>query len=79
MNVLVERYESQLSTILDKHAPVKTRVVTVRPSSPWYTDGIKAEKVKRRKLERRWRKTKLTVNHEIFKTQWKRVLFGRYF
>ena len=73
LDVLVERYESQLSTILDKHAPVQTRVVTVRPSSPWYTDGIKAEKVKRRKLERRWRKTKSTVDHEIFKTQCKVV------
>lgn len=35
-----EHFESTFSTILDKHAPFKTRRVT-RPPAPWLTDEIK--------------------------------------
>ena len=37
--------------------PLKTRLVTSRPSAPWYSEEIAAEKRKRRKLERHWRKS----------------------
>jgi len=44
------------STILDKHAPEKTRYRTIRPRYPWYNDDIKEQRRLRRRLERRWRK-----------------------
>ena len=37
----------------------------MRPVAPWYTHDIAQANVKRRKLERLWRKTKLTVHSEV--------------
>src|SRR3977135_3683739 len=49
--------------------PVITRTVTCHPPAPWYTQEIALARQKRRQLERRWRKTKLTVDREIFVAQ----------
>ena len=49
---LCDQYHSQLSQLVDVHAPLQTRVLTSRPSTPWYSIEIAAEKTKRRKLER---------------------------
>lgn len=62
-------YESELSNVLNRHAPIKKRVVTVQPDAPWYTDDIKCEKRKRRKLERIWRATRLQNDRERFVRQ----------
>ncbi len=45
---LVSAYSSTLGTLLDKHAPEKTRNMVDRPKEPWYTDQIKQEKLKRK-------------------------------
>ncbi|PFX17564.1 hypothetical protein AWC38_SpisGene18105 [Stylophora pistillata] len=55
IHVVVNNYDEVLRSLLDKHAPVKERVVTVRPSAPWYTAEVTAGKQKRRQLERKWR------------------------
>ena len=65
---LVLQYDSVLSSILDKHAPIRKRVVTVRPAAPWYTERISDEKRKRRKLERRWRASSLDSDYQIYQT-----------
>ncbi|CAM4527022.1 unnamed protein product [Leuciscus chuanchicus] len=36
----VDYYNSHLSSLLDLHAPVKTRTVTFTRSAPWFTDGV---------------------------------------
>ena len=69
---LSELYENSLSSLLELHAPLKKahyRTIVVRPASPWYTDEIITEKVKRRRLERLWRKNKLTINRESYVEQ----------
>ena len=40
VTVLMDKYNSELSSLLDKHAPVKERVFTLRPATPWYTEVI---------------------------------------
>ena len=35
---LVVSYNKTLTAVMDKHAPVKTRTIVVRPRVPWYTD-----------------------------------------
>ena len=70
---LICQYNTVLSELLDKHAPLKKRMITLRPAAPWYTDAIRTEKRKRRKLERRWRASGLTVHRELYVNQCKLV------
>ena len=67
LNELAQSYEDTLSDIFNKHAPVKEKEIVLRPHAPWYTDSIKQAKRERRQAERRWKKTKLTVDREILK------------
>ena len=62
----VESYNLSLSNILDKHAPTQTRTVRLRPNSPWFNNDIRLEKQKRRRLERKWRRTKLEVDLQMY-------------
>ncbi|PIK38724.1 putative RNA-directed DNA polymerase from mobile element jockey-like [Apostichopus japonicus] len=59
-------YHSILTKVLDKHAPMREKGVTVRASHPWFTDDLYAAKCEKRKAERKWRQTKLTVHRYIF-------------
>ena len=66
---LVNCYYKTLRSLLDKHAPEKSRIKTIRPAAPWYSDTIKREKAKRRELERIWRKDKLAIHRDLYVKQ----------
>ena len=53
LDTMVDQYDRVLRQLLDQHAPKKKHQVKVRPSAPWYTSDVVAEKRKRRRLERR--------------------------
>ena len=40
LEALVRQYNVTLKSMLETHAPLKTRTVTVRPYSPWFTEEI---------------------------------------
>jgi hypothetical protein len=63
---LTNQYNSVLREILDKHAPVKTREMTLRPHAPWYDKTLRTAKRKKRSLERKWMKSKLEIDKQIF-------------
>ena len=69
---LLAQYQNDLDGLLEIHAPLKRRVVTLRPSTPWYNE-IASAKREGRKLERHWRKTKLTVHQQLYKHKCKQV------
>ena len=48
---------------------MKSRSVTLRPRNPWYNEEITDAKRKRKRLERRWRKSKLQVDRDLYKAQ----------
>ena len=59
-----------LRTVLDKHAPPSLRKVIAHNSSPWFEsirDDLFIAKRKRRKAERKWRNTKLTVFKDLYR------------
>ena len=62
----VAQYDSVLYNLIDIHAPLKHRVVPLRRGALWYTDAIRTAKQKRRRCERRWRKTGLTVHKDMY-------------
>ena len=63
----VDKYDSVLRNIIDKHAPVQTKLVTLRPNTEWYSDELHASKIERRRAERKMRKSKLQVDKQIYK------------
>ena len=69
---LVALYENVLVDLIDKYAPIKTRLVINRPKAPWMNEEILKEKKIKRKCERKWRATKLPQDKEIFKVQKKK-------
>ncbi len=69
LECLVNQYQNVLSDILDKHAPLRTKVVTIRPSAQWYTPDIDDEKRKRRQLERKWKSSGLHTDQDAFLMQ----------
>ena len=58
-----------LGNLLDKHAPIRKMTVIVRPSTEWYTSDIHEAKTKRRRLEQRWRKSKLAIDYDLCANQ----------
>ena len=66
---VVQQVNHGLMNLIDKHAPLRERVVTVRPKAPWYNSEIDTAKRLRRKLEHKWLKTKSQIDHDNFGQQ----------
>ena len=62
----VEDFNNCLRDVLDHHAPLRMRTLSSRPSAPWLTLRVKASKQEKRKAERQWKKSGLTVHKEIY-------------
>lgn len=62
-------FRDTMSTLLNKHAPVKNMTCKLTPDKPFITAEIKAQKAKRSRLETIYRKTRTVQNHEKFKQQ----------
>lgn len=63
---LITQYNTVLSDILNKHAPLKMRIVKAKPSNVWHNeDIIQARKICRRQ-ERCWRRTKSESDRILF-------------
>ena len=66
VDIIIEQYDTYLSDLLDKHAPKKHIYVVDRPLNEWMTDDILKLKAIRRKNELIWRKTRTTINFDIY-------------
>ena len=65
LSVRINKYENTLKETLQKHAPLKRRLITLCPLSPWYNEETGKDKRKRRKLERRWRTSGLCIDRQL--------------
>ena len=63
------KYHDVMSYLIDKHAPIQKRSMIIRKAAPWMNDEIKMARCERRRAERHWRYTKLSVYRQIYKTQ----------
>ena len=66
---LSEEYNTSLKELLDRHAPLVTRPITVRPNTPWHSIELFHAKRKMRQAERKWRLAKLQVHRDIYTGQ----------
>ena len=62
---LLEWYNTGLTEVLDKHAPLQKRVYTIRPDNPWNNQTIALTRKKVRRLEIRWKTAGLTIDRKI--------------
>ena len=56
LDELIDICEHKLKTILDNHAPMKERSLTIRHIVPWFIIGIIAQKTKVQRREKIWQK-----------------------
>ncbi|CAB3978629.1 Hypothetical predicted protein [Paramuricea clavata] len=75
IDTLVSSYNTTLSALLDRYAPVKTNTVTVRPKVLWYTEEILKAKIERRRAERKWRSSVADSDVRLFKKRRNRVTY----
>ena len=65
----IKFYNDTLEDIVEKHAPKKSRVVTVRANKSWYTAELSAAKRSRCKCERKYKNTQLESDKLLLKEQ----------
>ena len=68
VSVLCEQYLSNLSKLLDKHAPFVTHTFT-KQATGWLSDSYWLAKMARRQLERMWHKDKSAYNRARLRRQ----------
>ncbi|KAK6181912.1 hypothetical protein SNE40_009690 [Patella caerulea] len=60
-------FNQALYGTLDRHAPLKKRIVTIRPHSKWFNDSLLTLKHQCRSAETNWRRSGLEVHLQIYK------------
>ena len=66
---LLSLYNTKLKNLLDIHATVVRKTLTIKTFSPWISDDICREICRRRTFERLWRRTGLSVHRQMYKDQ----------
>ena len=69
LSELVHAYTTGIEAVVDKHAPIQRKSITLRPNAQWYSDELRHAKHARRRAEKVWRRTKLTVHRQLFREQ----------
>ena len=58
-----------MTKVLDHHAPLQKKIITPRDKRQGYNEDMKSAKREQRRLERRWRKTRLPADRDNFVAQ----------
>ena len=69
VGAMVEAYETGLRRIVDHHASLVVKTLTLRPNTPWYTDQLRCEKHNRWRAERTWLRVGLVVHRQVYRAQ----------
>ena len=59
-------FNETISRIIDMHALLVTRHIAIRPNKQWLNNDIREAKKIQKAAEKRWRKTGLNVQRQIF-------------
>ena len=66
---VVNKYNTQIAAVLNKHAPEQSKTVVVRPNTQWYNANLRRAKVVRRRLERKMIKSGSEHARKAFREQ----------
>ena len=70
---LVDTMNTKIKYLLDQYAPLTTRSIRDRAPAPWKTEEVREVKRKARRAERKWRKSGLTVDEQIYRNELKNL------
>ena len=68
-DVLVQSFNAITSSVLNEVCPLITKTTAVKHRLPWYNDVIHNARSERRRLERRWKKSRSEVDEERLRLQ----------
>lgn len=60
-----DAYLRAISAAVNDHVPSTTKTVRLDSRKPWYNAEIHTQRLHRRKLERRWRQSRLTIDKDL--------------
>ena len=63
---LISTMRQWLCSLLNKHAPLRSREIILRPHAPWFNNELRELKREKRRLERKYVNTNLTVHKEMY-------------
>ena len=66
---LYTNFDTNIRHLIDKHAPIITKTITLRPETPYYSDELRRAKCSQRKLERKWRKTNIAIDRQLYMSE----------
>ena len=66
IDTLFEWYESGMEKLLDTYAPASIKTRPVKNRVPWYNDSIHVARRDRRRVERKWRKSRSDQDRELY-------------
>ena len=75
LDKLVNCYNTTLSSLLNKHAPMQSRKIRNRPKPLWFDDEIMLARGDRPKAEKPWRRTGLASDLLAFKSKRSYVIY----
>ena len=62
----IKWYNNTMKSIIDKHAPIISKEIKIKPNSPWFDTEYATLRRRRRAVERRFRKSQLEVHKQEF-------------
>ena len=66
---LMSLYNRDLKDIYDTMAPIQSRWIRQRSQAPWYNQDLRQVKREKRRLERKFKKSGLTVDQQQFESK----------
>ena len=69
LNELVHAYTTGFEAVVDQHAPVQRKSITLRSNAQWYSDELRHVKHAQASRERMAANNQLTVHRQLFKEQ----------
>ena len=66
---LVKSDNETLESVINRHAPLRTKTIVARPHVPWFNNEVKSVKRERRRAERKWRRTRQLCDFQIYKSK----------
>ena len=75
MHELVKSYNETLESVINRHAPLRTKTIVARPHVPWFNNEVKSVKREGRSAERKWRRTRQLCDFQIYKSRKNYMIF----